>query len=159
MIPLTLTCLSSVSQASNIETRIVGGNEAIPGEYPFMVSLQTNSGFHFYGASVISPTHVMTAAHCSDGTIYAVIGAHDLENNKNTQKIKVKKQIVHPDYGKSHDIAIYELSQPINSDLYSPIKLGSNNDAKPGTNTTVIGWGNLKNQERAPMSCKKSTSL
>jgi hypothetical protein len=44
---------------------IVGGNDAAPGEFPFVVSLtQGFSDTHFCGGSVISQRHVMTAAHC-----------------------------------------------------------------------------------------------
>ncbi len=128
---------------NNPETRIVGGNTADPGEYPFVVSLQDSMG-HFCGASVISPTYVMTAAHCSGGTIDAVIGLHNQNDTGNTQKIRVKRQINHPQYnGAGYDIAVYELSEPIDPSLYSPAKLASSSDTTTGTMTTVIGWGLL----------------
>ena len=45
-------------------SKIVNGQEAGRKKTPWMVSLQTSSGFHFCGGSLISSTEVVTAAHC-----------------------------------------------------------------------------------------------
>ncbi|CAG2055933.1 unnamed protein product [Timema podura] len=47
------------------ESRVVGGRNAAPGEFPYIVSLRrilTNA--HFCGGSIIKTTWVVTAAHC-----------------------------------------------------------------------------------------------
>lgn len=126
-----------------ITTKIVGGSETNPGEYPFMVSMADNIG-HFCGASVISPTYVMSAAHCSGGAFHVVIGAHDQNNLSGSQTIDVKRQINHPNYGNNgYDISVYELEEPIDPALYSPIRLGNQSHESVGTMTTVVGWGKL----------------
>jgi len=152
--PLAFLCLSGIAQANSepavnyvssagtISTKIVGGNQASSGEYPFIVSLQDSIG-HFCGASVISPTFVMSAAHCSGANMDAVIGLHDQNKPGKSQRISVKKQINHPKYGNGYDIAVYELSEPIDPSLYSPVQLGSSSDVSVGTMSTVIGWGLL----------------
>ena len=45
------------------QSRIVGGQQASEGEFPWQVSLQ-QYGRHFCGGSLISTKYVMTAAHC-----------------------------------------------------------------------------------------------
>lgn len=138
---LSSISLSVAALAVEPTTKIVGGNEANSGEYPFIVSLQDSNG-HFCGGSVISPTHILTAAHCKGGSYDAVIGLHDQDNPGGSQRIAVKKEIIHPNYSNGpYDMMVLELSEPINSSLYAPINLASNSDASAGTMTTAVGWG------------------
>jgi trypsin len=134
--------VKNVATSTSPTTNIVGGNETNAGEYPFIVSMADSIG-HFCGASVISPTYVMTAAHCSGGTIDVIIGAHDQNNLSGTQKIRVKRQIDHPNYrpNSPYDIAVYELEEPISASFYAPITLGNQSHESVGTMATVIGWG------------------
>ncbi|XP_015671362.1 chymotrypsinogen B-like [Protobothrops mucrosquamatus] len=44
--------------------RIVNGEDAVPGSWPWQVSLQDKTGFHFCGGSLINENWVVTAAHC-----------------------------------------------------------------------------------------------
>lgn len=47
----------------SMQNRIVGGQEATPGQFPYIVSLRWGD-FHFCGGSVLSDKYVVTAAHC-----------------------------------------------------------------------------------------------
>ncbi|WP_369600449.1 serine protease [Hahella sp. SMD15-11] len=131
--------------------KIVGGNQASPGEFPFMVSLQIN-GSHVCGGSVISSRWILTAAHCAvefnTKNTTAVVGAHRLSSSPGSTRLNIDKIVVHPKYGKvsnenAYDIALLRTSQAIPS-AYSPILIGEQKDTKPGTLTTVAGWGATK---------------
>lgn len=43
--------------------KIVGGEDAGHGEFPWLVSI-TRRGGHFCGGSVVTSKHVLTAGHC-----------------------------------------------------------------------------------------------
>lgn len=48
------------------QDRVVGGWEAIPHQYPWMAALFIDDQY-FCGGSIIDETHILTAAHCTDG--------------------------------------------------------------------------------------------
>jgi trypsin len=151
-----------------IGPRIVGGTDATPGEFPFVVSLQTLSGFHFCGGSVLDATHVLTAAHCVvDGTtpssLRAVVGQHLA--SAGGQAMAVSAINVHPEYnGGDNDIAVLTLAAAIDmsnpTDGYTPAAIARNTDAAneaAGTSSTVIGWGALSEGGSSPDVLQKVT--
>ena len=66
-----------------IDGRIMGGEDAEPGRYAYMVSLQSidNRLSHFCGGTLIAPDIVLTAAHCASdrgdktGTAVRMLGS------------------------------------------------------------------------------------
>lgn len=64
-----LVLLATVTQIVNcnpvFDGRIVGGQDADIEDHPYQVSLQ-QYGAHICGGSIISPRHVLTAAHCTE---------------------------------------------------------------------------------------------
>lgn len=47
----------------SVDSQIIGGVDAVPGEIPSMLSLQVN-GFHHCGAILIEPDYGLTSAKC-----------------------------------------------------------------------------------------------
>ncbi|WP_051311834.1 serine protease [Zooshikella ganghwensis] len=132
--------------------KIVGGEDAIRGEFPFMVSLQIYNNNHFCGGSVIASRYILTAAHCvaSYSVQSIVVGKHATYNNNGATTIRVKRQIVHPQYDAYYlynDVALLELENDIPY-KYKPIQLANeyitSTYAGQGMYTTVIGWGDTQ---------------
>ena len=131
--------------------RIVGGQEAIPNSIPHQVSLQIpGSDYHFCGGSIISPDHVLTAAHCVSGshpaTTQVVVGEHDLGVDDDGTEIAILAITVHPDYSPftlDNDIAILQLDTTLNfnSDVNS-VNLPCPEGNYDGV-AKVSGWGAL----------------
>lgn len=125
---ITALALSTVSftaaHASDIHTRIVGGVEAVRGEFPFIVSLQSRWG-HFCGGSLIAEDWVMTAHHCVEGGApdSIVIGLHDRRNTSGTETFRPAQVISHPKANTNtmtHDFALIRLD---GKSKYAPVKL------------------------------------
>ncbi len=102
--------------------KIVGGQEATPGAWPWMTALihsyeDSLYDAHFCGGTLIHPKWVVTAAHCVDDKrtedIEVVAGIHDLAHDAG-KRIKVRRIISHPAYDywtDDSDIALLELEE------------------------------------------------
>ena len=136
-VPITLPPESS----GEIPVRVVGGSEAVPHEYPFMVALLMD-GENFCGGSLIDQFHVLTAAHCTNGAkkLELFFGVHDMnaneEDTRQYQSVEPNNVVQHPKYDpltSSNDIAVIRLNRKVRTNGMSTF-----NDQLLKRSTTII---------------------
>ncbi|KAK7944311.1 hypothetical protein WMY93_000039 [Mugilogobius chulae] len=128
--------------------RIVNGEEAVPHSWPWQVSLQDFTGFHFCGGSLINANWVVTAAHCNVRTSHRVVlGEHDRSSNsEQIQVMNVGQVFKHPNYNSytiNNDILLIKLATPAQLNArVSPVCVAETSDNFPGGMRCVTtGWG------------------
>jgi len=152
-------CYCGVPNGGMDTNRIINGDDAKTGEFPWMVGIHDNSRKHkiMCGGTLISNRHVLTAAHClADEEQYPLPTQRfkiflGLTNKNDTGKVVgVSKIIFHEEYlCYGVDIAIIELSETIDLDqnpFIKPICLPSSQESFDnliGKTGMATGWGRL----------------
>ncbi|XP_069691871.1 trypsin-1-like [Periplaneta americana] len=150
---LVLGCLGAQLSIQGVDVarnvRIVNGEEAEDGEFPFQVSLQ-NGGSHFCGATVLNTEWLLTAAHCIydyDINQYTVRAGTNNYNTGGTVH-KVVQWEYHAQYQNyaywNNDVAVVKVSPPLTYSAKVQPTVLPEDGAEPagGATSTAIGWGN-----------------
>lgn len=164
-----------VAPNETADAHIVGGREAIPGYWPWQLSLQflrenTTEFYHTCGASLIDPGWVLTAAHCVEERMVGtndsrrevpenfriLLGAHNQLDLTGVQIrtidliVKHDRWVPNPYIGFPNDIALLRLVEP--ADLDHPgVELAclpmEQNFNFTGEECWITGWGKLDWQD------------
>lgn len=150
----TYTCDTKAScgcSSSSVSvTRIVGGETANSTAWAWAVSLEVDERY-LCGASIISPTWILTAAHCllrmSETSVTVHAGSNELWSGSQTRT--TIRNIPHPQYNSetyTDDIALLELNEPLNLTLSNvkAVCLPSLN----GSNLTTEQWPMINSSVR-----------
>ncbi len=144
---------SAIGPRSQVRADIVGGASAKQGALGFMAFIQrsTNAGSTDCSATVVSPSLVLTAAHCAinattgavnpPGSYVVVTGSADLMNANLIQVSGVSKVLTDPAYDAAKhdaDAALLVLSTPTTA---PSVALATSGLKQAGTAATIAGWG------------------
>ena len=133
-LPLAVLTLSGTSVANADPTPppatgIVGGVPATE-VYSFMASLQYEGGYHACGASLIAPSWLVTAEHCTEANpSQARIGTTTYNSGGEIRQILSHRVL-------GGDVALLQLATP---STMSPVEIAES--APIGSSTRIIGWG------------------
>uniref|UniRef100_A0A1I8PKQ9 Peptidase S1 domain-containing protein n=1 Tax=Stomoxys calcitrans TaxID=35570 RepID=A0A1I8PKQ9_STOCA len=126
--------------------RIVNGKDTTIEKHPYQVSLQTYSGSHFCGGSIISEDIIVTAAHCMQSYTASQIRVRlgSTEYNKGGELVAVKSFRYHEGYNsktKVNDIAVIKLATPVKESSRIRYIAMATRTPPTGTHAVVTGWG------------------
>ncbi|KAF5897075.1 chymotrypsin A-like [Clarias magur] len=129
-------------------SRVVNGEEAAPHSWPWQVSIQELTGFHFCAGSLINDWWVVSAAHCNVRTSHRVaLGVHDHFSNAGSfQIIRIAKVYTHPLFSlftNNNDIVLIKLISPaqLNAHVSTVCVAGSSDNFTGGMRCVTSGWG------------------
>lgn len=125
---------------------IIGGEETIPGRYPYMAGLLTEfSNSNICGGTLIASQWVLSASHCltPDNIAFVDIGRHDRSNlTESYEMIAVDFVVLHPNFNPftlENDVMLIRLKTPSKN---KPVSLiSASDDVPPGSKVTTMGWG------------------
>lgn len=140
---------------------IFNGYRAKPHQFPFIVLL--NSPKFYCAGSLISPQHVLTAAHClmsvkPGGSIRVTLGAHEYYGNSQSDgKMVLSDEFyIHENFSMPsavHDIGLVKLPSPIafsSASRFIQVDSRRNIDAfLENSEVLVAGWGKISENEIA----------
>ncbi|MFD8752159.1 S1 family peptidase [Kitasatospora sp. NPDC059577] len=156
--PVPLVSLGSAAPAE-AQRRVVGGNAASTADHPWIVALASRQQFgsgrsgQFCGGALVSPTKVVTAAHCffdeAKGRVdrpglKVIVGRDDMRGTSG-REVAVRSVWIHPDYSfaaNMNDVAVLTLGESQGS--RPVVELVGRGEAAPyeaGTTAQVYGWG------------------
>ncbi|KAK3579478.1 hypothetical protein CHS0354_028289 [Potamilus streckersoni] len=129
--------------------RVVGGREAIPHSWPWMVSLRLHET-HTCGGTIIHPQWVLTAGHCfernrvpSDWSVAA--GKHlKTKSESSVQVLQFEKIIVHSGYNyitSDNDIALVKVNSSFTINSLVDFICPPTKPPTVGDTCFVTGWG------------------
>jgi secreted trypsin-like serine protease len=151
LLVVVLIC-SARSTQSTVTNRIVGGNAAFAGQFPYSAAIykSTTDATFFCGGCLLNNEWIVTAGQCVDGALLFTIrlGTNNLNSNDpNALRLATDYYVLHPDFNTltlENDVGLIKLRMPIEFTSYiRPIHYLPVGDLAPYTGTTGIGWGQV----------------
>jgi secreted trypsin-like serine protease len=164
---LLLLCLAVPALCDEIGSSVVGGSNANIANYPHQLSMRASNS-HSCGASLVSGTKAVCAAHCGGGAIssYSVLaGTTDrtvttcatCALRSLTSFVRHGSFVNNGNQGYPNDIAVLHFSNiPTNANTgYTAMASGSADYA--GQSCIITGWGRTSSTSALPVTLQQGT--
>lgn len=170
VLPILLICAVSAAHAASGSERsagaparasVIGGREALAGQFPWMAFIVVSEGQELLtcSGSVIAPRIVLTAAHCvvneqsgalREAASFRVVTGVVNWTSPERQVSAVTRLVAYPKFGTAPegfgDVALLALSAPVSA---PPIPLAkAPRFVKAGTRARAMGWGDMSYEQK-----------
>lgn len=145
--------LADIQRLQRNQVKIINGQPAKLGEYPWLVSLRSEEdgspavNRHFCGGSIVGSHWVITAAHCAEiilgGQTFFEIGAGDIDLEK-MDTYQLDGVWIHPNYDGLNidfDFAVIKVDRAFTESQIDVVTLAQNPHIKVGDPAKIAGWG------------------
>ncbi|MEU3063090.1 serine protease [Streptomyces subrutilus] len=139
---------------------VIGGKPVKAADSPWVVALASRDRFggtrggQFCGGVIVSPTTVVTAAHCLGREVlggpvesvadFRVVAGRTELRAADGREIAVRGARVNPAYdpvSNAGDLAVLELAEAVPAHYVLPVAAAGHPAYAPGTEASVYGWG------------------
>lgn len=144
--------VSAQAATPSVHPRVIGGADVPVGDFPWQVLFIVDNAA-VCGGAVVTPTKVVSAAHCFAGfptsSVQAWAGISELSARSASSQLAIESIAIHPVYNSStyaNDIAVVTLSKSVPEGL-GIVTLGLPSGVDPatwpasGTAASISGWG------------------
>ena len=145
---------------------VVGGQDADPGEYPAVAEI--TFGPFLCTGTLISPTWVLSAGHCSSvtGALVATPASYPPAlinvriggvSQDDGETVPVSQVVMHPDYllTSGYDISLLQLTRASSMAPSQVAGAGERSIWDPGDLETIVGWGATEEGGDLPIGCRR----
>ena len=149
---VSLSVAALLAAAAAPSSAVVGGNDASPGEYPAVAEI--TFGPFLCTGTLITPSWVLTAGHCSNITAGTVASPASWPpqlisvrvggvTQSDGERLGVSRVVMHPDYllTSGYDISLLQLSSNSTMAPTQVAGAGERSIWTAGTMETIVGWG------------------
>ncbi|KAI8898447.1 trypsin-like cysteine/serine peptidase domain-containing protein [Globomyces pollinis-pini] len=171
---LSTALMTGAAFAAAADKPIVNGTPVgSPDVYPWLVAIRRTGYNGWCGGTLISPTKIMTAAHCTidNGSLFPrkefTVYAHRYNFGKSAATEKavtytVTRMTPHPNYvnvDQGYDVAVWDLKLVSGTPPKTVVKLDDGSLTQAGQSLIVAGWGDKYDQSGAGSSIMREVTL
>ncbi|XP_063913220.1 chymotrypsin BI-like [Zophobas morio] len=141
----------NIQNALLLEQRIIGGQVARAGQFPFSAAIYktTSDGNYFCGGALYTNQWIITAGQCVDGAILFTIylGTISLQTlGSGSIRLATEEYVLHPEFNPltlENDIGLIRLRMPVErTDYVQPMTNLPSSNVPVGANyLQAMGWG------------------